>query len=119
MALGTIRYGSNAKFREKGGYFMEEVRRDLIAQIRRDGRARPEQRLCRRPVGSHLDGPVMQDAAAEALREGLANFDGGRGWHDTKLTIDLTATGAAIVRRRARHRLSRLAQGGRVEQDRQ
>ena len=26
--------------------------------------------------------PVMQDAAAEALREGLAKFDGGRGWRD-------------------------------------
>ena len=33
--------------------------------------------------------PVMQDAAAEALREGLAKFDGGRGWRDTELSIDV------------------------------
>ena len=31
----------------------------------------------------------MQDAAAEALREGLARFDGGRGWRDTGLSIDV------------------------------
>jgi penicillin-binding protein 1A len=31
----------------------------------------------------------MQDAAAEALREGLAKFDGGRGWNDTGLSIDV------------------------------
>jgi penicillin-binding protein 1A len=33
--------------------------------------------------------PVMQDAAAEALREGLAKFDGGRGWTDTGLSVDV------------------------------
>ena len=33
--------------------------------------------------------PVMQDAAAEALREGLAKFDGGRGWRDLELSIDV------------------------------
>ena len=33
--------------------------------------------------------PMMQDAAADALREGLAKFDGGRGWQDTGLSIDL------------------------------
>src|SRR5690349_6290454 len=27
--LGTIRYGSNEKFQQQGGYFMEEVRREL------------------------------------------------------------------------------------------
>ena len=32
----------------------------------------------------------MQDAAAEALREGLAKFDGGRGWRDTGLSIDVS-----------------------------
>ena len=34
--------------------------------------------------------PKMQDAAAEALREGLAKFDGGRGWRDTGLSIDVS-----------------------------
>ena len=32
--------------------------------------------------------PKMQDAAAEALREGLAQFDGGRGWRDTELSLE-------------------------------
>ena len=31
--LGTIRYGSSAKFRDQGGYFMEEVRRDLMKRF--------------------------------------------------------------------------------------
>ena len=31
--LGTIRYGSNEKFRQQGGYFMEEVRRELIKRF--------------------------------------------------------------------------------------
>ena len=31
--LGTIRYGSNEKFRQQGGYFMEEVRRELIKKF--------------------------------------------------------------------------------------
>jgi penicillin-binding protein 1A len=31
----------------------------------------------------------MQDAAAEALRDGLTRFDGGRGWRDTGLSVDI------------------------------
>ncbi|MBA3666777.1 MAG: PBP1A family penicillin-binding protein [Sphingomonas sp.] len=88
-ALGTIRYGSSAKFRDQGGYFMEEVRRDLIKRFgekAEDG------------VNSVYAGglwvrtsmvPKMQDAAADALREGLAKFDGGRGWRDNGLSIDV------------------------------
>src|SRR5207247_5710617 len=34
--LGTIRYGSNEKFTQQGGYFMEEVRRELIKQFGED-----------------------------------------------------------------------------------
>jgi penicillin-binding protein 1A len=33
--------------------------------------------------------PVMQDAAAQALRDGLTKFDGGRGWRDLGQSIDL------------------------------
>ena len=34
---------------------------------------------------------MMQDAAAEALREGLARFDGtGRGWVDLEKSIDIS-----------------------------
>ncbi len=88
--LGTIRYGSSTKFRDQGGYFMEEVRRDLM---RRFGETADDG-----PNSVYAGGlwvrtsmmPKMQDAAAEALREGLARFDGGRGWRDTGLSIDLS-----------------------------
>jgi penicillin-binding protein 1A len=33
--------------------------------------------------------PKMQDAAAQALRDGLTRFDGGRGWSDLEKSIDL------------------------------
>ena len=53
--LGTIRYGSNAKFREQGGYFLEEVRRTLLAKYGETAEDGPQQHLRRRPVGAHLD----------------------------------------------------------------
>ena len=31
----------------------------------------------------------MQDAAAQALRDGLVNFDGGRGWRDLEMSVDV------------------------------
>ena len=55
--LGTIRYGSSEKFRQQGGYFMEEVRRELIKQFGENAEGRPEQPLRRRPVGAQLDEP--------------------------------------------------------------
>ena len=57
MPLGTIRYGSSEKFRQQGGYFMEEVRRELIKQFGENAEGRTEQPLRRRPVGAQLDGP--------------------------------------------------------------
>ena len=50
--LGTIRYGSSEKFRQQGGYFMEEVRRELIKQFGESAEDGPEQPLRRRPVGA-------------------------------------------------------------------
>ena len=89
--LGTIRYGSNEKFRQMGGYFMEEVRRQLITGLKYGEEADDG------PNSVYAGGlwvrssmvPMMQDAAAEALREGLAKFDGGRGWNDTGLSVDV------------------------------
>ena len=54
--LGTIRYGSNEKFRQQGGYFMEEVRRELIKRFGENAEDGPQQPLRRRPVGPLLDG---------------------------------------------------------------
>ncbi|MEO7365154.1 MAG: PBP1A family penicillin-binding protein [Sphingomicrobium sp.] len=87
-SLGTIRYGSNAKFREMGGYFMEEVRRDLMKKFGETADDSPNSLYAGGLWVRTSMVPYMQDAAAEALREGLANFDGGRGWRDLDLKID-------------------------------
>src|SRR3954466_3981686 len=88
--LGTIRYGSNEKFRQQGGYFMEEVRRELIKQFGENADTGPNSLYAGGLwVRSSMD-PTMQDAAAQALRDGLVKFDGGRGWRDLGMTIDLS-----------------------------
>jgi penicillin-binding protein 1A len=87
--LGTIPYGSNVKFREQGGYFMEEVRRDLIRRFGENAENGPNSVYAGGLwVRTSMD-PKMQDAAAEALREGLAKFDGGRGWRDLEKSVDV------------------------------
>ena len=90
MPLGTIRYGSNEKFRQMGGYFMEEVRRDLIRRFGEKAEQGPNSVYAGGLWVRSSMIPLMQDAAADALREGLAKFDGGRGWQDTKLSVDLS-----------------------------
>ena len=87
--LGTIRYGSSAKFRDQGGYFMEEVRRDLLKRFGEKAEDGPNSVYAGGLWVRTSMVPVMQDAAAESLREGLARFDGGRGWRDTGLSIDV------------------------------
>jgi penicillin-binding protein 1A len=98
MPLGTIRYGSNAKFREQGGYFLEEVRRTLLARYGEAADDGPNSIYAGGlSVRTSMD-PRMQDAAAEALREGLASFDGGRGWRDNGLSIPTDGDWAARLR---------------------
>jgi penicillin-binding protein 1A len=87
--LGTIRLGTNAKFREVGGYFTEEVRRELLRRYGEDAKAGTNSVYAGGLWVRTSMNPLMQDAAAEALREGLAKFDGGRGWRDLGLSIDL------------------------------
>jgi penicillin-binding protein 1A len=96
--LGTIRYGSNAKFREQGGYFLEEVRRSLLAKFGETAEAGPNSIYAGGLSVRTSMVPKMQDAAAEALREGLATFDGGRGWRDTGLSIETEGDWAARLR---------------------
>ncbi|MCY7279988.1 MAG: PBP1A family penicillin-binding protein [Sphingomonas bacterium] len=88
--LGTIRYGSNEKFRQMGGYFMEEVRRDLVGRFGEKAEQGPNSVYAGGLWVRSSMVPLMQDAAADALREGLAKFDGGRGWQDTELSVDLS-----------------------------
>jgi penicillin-binding protein 1A len=88
--LGTIRYGSSEKFRQQGGYFMEEVRRELIKQFGDSAEDGPNSVYAGGLwVRSSMD-PTLQDAAAQALRDGLARFDGGRGWRDLGLSVDVS-----------------------------
>ena len=87
--LGTIRYGSNEKFRQQGGYFMEEVRRELIKQFGEDSKDGPNSLYAGGLwVRSSMD-PKMQDPAADALRNGLLKFGGGSGWKDLGMTVDV------------------------------
>ncbi|MFS0738104.1 PBP1A family penicillin-binding protein [Sphingomonas sp. 1P06PA] len=85
--LGT-RPRARAAPRATGGYFLEEVRRLLIAKYGEnsdDG-----------PYGVYSGGlwvrtsldPRMQKAAEDALRDGLARYDAGRGWRGPIATID-------------------------------
>jgi penicillin-binding protein 1A len=88
--LGTIRYGSSEKFRQQGGYFMEEVRRELIKRFGEGADNGPNSLYAGGLwVRSSMD-PRLQDAAAQALRDGLTKFDGGRGWRDLGLSVDLS-----------------------------
>src|SRR3954463_2724933 len=99
--LGTIRYGSSEKFRQQGGYFMEEVRRELIKRFGENAEAGPNSLYAGGLwVRSSMD-PKLQDAAAQALRDGLAKFDGGRGWKDTGLSVDISKDWAGALDRAA------------------
>jgi penicillin-binding protein 1A len=87
--LGTVR-GATQSVRNVGGYFMEEVRRNLIARY-------GETAAPGRPNSVYAGGlwvrssynPQMQAAAETALRDGLARYERGRGWRDPGLTVDL------------------------------
>ena len=88
--LGTIRYGSSEKFRQQGGYFMEEVRRELIKRFGENAESGGNSLYAGGLwVRTSMD-PKLQDAAAQALRDGLTRFDGGRGWRDTGLSVDMS-----------------------------
>lgn len=73
------------------GYFLEEVRRDLIARFGETaedgGNSVYAGGLW---VRTSLD-PQMQLAARDALREGLLRYHGGRAWTGPIATIDVSA----------------------------
>src|SRR5690348_12994343 len=88
--LGTIRYGSNEKFRQQGGYFMEAVRRELVKQFGEDSKDGPNSLYSGGLWVRTSMNPMMQDASAQALRDGLVKFGGAAGWKDLGMSVDLT-----------------------------
>jgi len=72
------------------GYFMEEVRRRLIATFGETAEAGPNSVYAGGLwVRTSLD-PELQIAARDALRQGLLNYHGGRGWTGPIATIDVS-----------------------------
>ncbi len=97
--LGTIRYGSGHNFQDMGGYFMEEVRRELLRRYGENADKGPNSVYAGGLWVRTSADPTMQAAAADALREGLANFDGGRGWRDLEKSIDIDGDWAGLLDR--------------------
>ena len=79
--LGTVA-GARETVRNVGGYFMEEVRRQLIARYGEGTEKGPD--------GVYTGGlwirssydPQKQQAAEQALRDGMARYDNPHGWND-------------------------------------
>ena len=86
--LGTV-LRRTPTFQSVGGYFVEEVRRQLIAKFGETARDGPhsvyEGGLWAR---TSLD-TRLQGLAAEALRDGLLRFDRGRGWAGPLRHVDM------------------------------
>ena len=71
-----------------GGYFIEEVRRELMEKFGETEKDGPNSVYAGGLwVRTSLD-PLMQEAAADALRNGLIRYESGRGWSGPVSTID-------------------------------
>ena len=90
--LGTI-LRRTPKYESVGGYFVEEVRRQLIDRFGENAAAGPfsvyEGGLW---VRTSLD-RRLQDLAAQALRDGLVRLDGNRGWSGPLRHVEVTGDG--------------------------
>ncbi|MGZ8997271.1 MAG: penicillin-binding protein 1A [Allosphingosinicella sp.] len=86
--LGTVRSSADT-VQNVGGYFMEEVRRRLLHRFGENAEAGPNSVYAGGLWVRSSYNPVLQEAAAEALRDGLVRFESGRGWRDPGLSIDI------------------------------
>jgi penicillin-binding protein 1A len=85
--LGTRRSVPPAH-EQLGGYFIEEVRRELMGQFGETDKDGPNSVYAGGLwVRTSLD-PLMQEAAADALRNGLIRYESGRGWSGPSGTIE-------------------------------
>ena len=81
------------KFERVGGYFVEEVRRQLIDKFGENAAAGPYSVYSGGLwVRTSFD-PQLQQYAQEALRAGLIRYDGGRGWNGPIAHVDLAGGG--------------------------
>ncbi|MDP8993546.1 MAG: PBP1A family penicillin-binding protein [Pseudomonadota bacterium] len=86
--LGTVR-GSGQSIRNVGGYFIEEIRRQLVAEYGEEAERGPNGVYSGGLwIRSSLD-LRMQDAAETALRDALARYERGRGWRDPGISIPI------------------------------
>ncbi|MET4897513.1 transglycosylase domain-containing protein [Sphingomonadaceae bacterium jetA1] len=86
--LGTV-LRRTPKYAQVGGYFVEEVRRQLIKQFGETSESGPHSVYSGGLwVRTSLD-TRLQDLATEALRDGLVRFEGGRGWPGPIRHVDL------------------------------
>src|SRR5688572_7061017 len=87
--LGTVRF-ANASVRNVGGYFIEEVRRQLMIRWGEQTEKGPNGVYTGGlRVRTSLDVP-KQKAAETALRDGLMRYDRGKGWRDPGLSVDVS-----------------------------
>jgi penicillin-binding protein 1A len=91
--LGTVpRQGT--RFVDNAGYFMEDVRRELIQRWGEDANKGPHSLYAGGLwVRTSLD-PRLQQLAETALRDGLVRYDRGRGWHGPIRQLETTGNWA-------------------------
>ena len=86
--LGIARRSASAR-ENVGDYFMEEVRRELIARYGETSKDGPHSVYAGGLwVRTSMD-PNLQEAAATALRDGLVRYDRGKGWSGPVATIEM------------------------------
>ncbi|CAN5546478.1 penicillin-binding protein 1A [soil metagenome] len=87
--LGTV-VRQTPKFERVGGYFVEEVRRELIDKFGENATAGPYSVYSGGLWVRTSYDPKIQAYAQEALRDGLLRYDRGRGWNGPIARIDIS-----------------------------
>lgn len=80
--------GNNSIVRQVGGYYMEEVRRRLIAEFGEKAEDGPHSVYAGGLWVRTSYDDRMQQATAKALRAGLQRYDAGKGWSGPIATIE-------------------------------
>lgn len=85
--LGTVAQ-RGSPYERMGGYYVEEIRRRLIAEFGETAQDGPNSVYAgglwvRSPIS-----PFMQEQTARALREGLLRYDAGKGWSGPIAKLD-------------------------------